>query len=291
MQPKYYQPSEELNSLNLVNGLLILLAITMIIGYIYSLLIFVIPLVYLNFVIAVGLGVALSYCIRFIIRWVKIRDDRSRQILVVFGILFVSFFQWTAFVDSVLLERFPTPIEYIQSFQWIFAPQEYLLFIGEIYKYGTWGMILSNFQFNGILLLAVWLVELIVIASPSIKLISNYDIFPFSEKLNKWYPKYTLIKDFKAMASKNSIEEKLDSGVMEALNNLEEGSAVYHTRIQLFYLEGEENHYLNVNKVKIERGSNDESVTPLIKNYRIDSATANDIRRQFKMEKERFDIF
>jgi len=287
---KYYQESGEISPVNFALGAVGLLIITLILGYIYGILSYYIPIVYANIVLAIGLGFALGFAIRLVYRLAKCRSKKSRLTLMILGLLFVTYFQWTAFLDSLLLGRFPTPIEMAG---WIFDPSNLSGLIGQIYEHGTWGFGDSDSApINGPILLAIWLGEIFLTAMPSLKSVGALEVYPYSESLGQWYPKYTLEDDFESIASKNSIEEKLDADVLETLRALPHGNGIKHSKIFLYYLEGEANQYLSINRIYVEDGgAGDTNVTPLIQNYRIDTTIAKTILAEFRNRKDSLGVF
>lgn len=291
MKIKYYQESGEINHLSFALGLIALLGLTMIWGYSYALLIHFIPLIYLNLLVTVCFGIVLEYSVRLIIRLTKNRNKQSRIILTVIAVFLATYFQWAAFLDSILLESFPNPKEYLFLLDWIIHPTEFFGLIGQIYEYGTWGIGMVDFQVNGILLVGVWLVEIFLSALPSIKMINSFELYPFSEKFNKWYPKYLIFNDFESIVSRNSIESKLDESVLETLKDLKPGSGIKHSKIYLYYHEGEEHQYLSIDRIFIEgKGKGKTNRTSVIKNYRIDTSTAKDVQKEFRLKREKIDI-
>jgi hypothetical protein len=283
MKNRYYQESGEINYVHFALGLVALLPIALILGYVYSMLIYAIPLIYFNLLLTVGFGFTLAFAMRFIFHVSKSRNAKSRMIMVVIGVILATYFQWVGFVASVVLERFPAPLEYLQYTSMITQPIEFFGIIGEIYTYGTWGI--GSFIAKGILLLLIWLVEIGITALPSIKLLMEFQPAPFSEQTNQWYPKYTLQRDFEYAVSANVLAEKLDNGVLETLQNMEEGSGMKHCKVHLFYLEGAQYQYLSIHRILMQSDGDEEEI-PVVVNYRIETGVAKAIQANFKWDKQ-----
>jgi|GEM_PF-2090498 len=281
---KYYEETSGINLSALGLGMVLLFFIAIILGYGYGILMYFIPIIYANVFIAVGLGIVLLFCFNWIVKLTKIRGRQSKIILGVVTILFTSYFQWMTFLDTVIFQGFPTPVQYLSSIIGIFDGIELDLFglLGDIYKYGTWGIGSSGIPISGGLLLLVWIIEIGIIALPIGKSLWFNPVMPFSDKYNKWYPKYTLEDDYQAVISKFSLEEKFSESVVSGIQSLNAGRANSHTKVHLYFLEGEDNHYVSVDKVFIEeQGKGKMKVSSIMQNYRIDTNDARDIQRNF----------
>ena len=291
MNPKYYQESGDLDFSNFMIGTLILIAITCIMAYPYAVITKFIPIIYFNIVIAIFFGFGLSFAIRLVDRWIRSRNKLTRILLVIIAVLFFTYFQWAAFIESLALDKSISIKEYLTALLWIFNPKDFFFNIAQVYQYGTWGLGAGSIVISGFLLLLIWIVEIAIIAMPSVKDIFNYKAFPFSEKFNKWYPKFTIENDFEFLASKKNIEQKLDSNVYEAISSLELGSSIRHSKVHLYYLADEDLQYLSIDKVYVESGSDPNTVsTSVIENYIIDNQTAEMIQSQFKLKRNRLEV-
>ena len=80
------------------------------------------------------------------------------------------------------------------------------------------------------------------------------------------------------------LEEKLDNGVLQTLQNMEEGSGMKHCKVHLFYLEGAQYQYLSVHRILMQSDGEEEEV-PVVENYRIDTSEAKAIQASFKWDK------
>ena len=291
MKEQFYKESGTLNVVNLALGILIALILTCVLSYIYALAVSFIPIIYFNFIIVIVFGVAISYIARFIFRMVKIRDQVSRIIIICIAVVFATYFQWTFFLDSLILDGYPTPKEYLFLLDWMLTPNEFFGMIKEVNEFGTWGIGSSGAAINGWLLTLVWLGEIGISIFPSVKLLVNTKVFPFSEKYNKWYPKYTLEEDFKAVHSANAILSKLEEDVVTTIKELGIGQARKFTKVHLFYISEEQNQYLSIETVFVEdAGEGKEERTAILDNYLISTATAKDLKAHFSMTKESINV-
>ncbi|MEM6722947.1 MAG: hypothetical protein AAF598_02855 [Bacteroidota bacterium] len=283
----HYQESGRINIGRLGLGLLILILACLVLGYVYSMLIHFIPLIYFTFFVTVGFGISLAFCFKFTMHLIKNRNEATRYILVLATLFFATYFQWVGFVASVILEGYPNPIEYLNSTMLFLNPVGLFALIGEINTYGTWGIGSAGTPINGAILAIIWLAEIIIIGFPLVMAALNYEVNPYSEKLNKWYDKLTINDDFEAVTTTKTVESNLNEGVLEALLALKPGNAFRHSKVHLHFLEGEDDQYLSIDRVYIETGKNDKvNTTPIVKNYRITPETAQAIKDHFSLKKE-----
>jgi hypothetical protein len=290
MNNKYYKESGNVDLMNLFLGIIISLIFTFIFGYLYSLLMYFIPIIYFNIIISIGFGFIVSLLIRLIIRIGKIRNKKFRILISVLIILFMTYFQWISFIDSILLDKYPSITESLYSINWILNPSEFFNIIGQINENGTWGLGASGgFPVKGISLTFIWLVEILIFTLPTIKMLYDFKVYPYSEKFNKWYPKYTIDEYFESLYSKNSIEPLLDSGVIQTLSNLNEANEGRHSKIHLHFLDNETSQYLSIDRVWIEGKGNIKEL-PVLSNYKIKTETAIEIKNLFKLNKEKINI-
>lgn len=288
---KFYEASTDVNYIRLGVALFLSLLLSCCLGYLYSLFTYLVPLIYLSVLLAIGFGIVLHWSIRLIIRLSKIQSKTSRTILIIGTIFFSTYFAWVAFLSSAALGIYQTPFNYLTFLDWIFHPQDLFNLIYEVNKIGTWSIGVNGGPVNGSLLAIVWGLEFIAIAFSSLQLISSYPIFPFSENYNKWYTKFTLEDDFESLSSSSATITKLDTGVLETLQNLDWGNGFNHSKIHLYYLEQETDQYLSIEKVMVtDRKKGTITKTPVVVNYRINNSDAKAIKNTFRITKERFDV-
>lgn len=290
MQPKdiFYKESGIINPLGFSLGSLILLVSALLLGYVYNVVIVVIPLVYLNVLITAGLGLVSGFILRFCIRISSNRNRKSQIIqAVVFGV-FILYFQWLAYVLYAFEAAIPSPGFYLLNLGLIFSPEGFFGTIAEINRQGLWSMF--GVDIKGFAATAIWIAEaLIIIAGPTIAVLTN-KIYPFSELQNKWYPKFTLIADFESFAGSQTMIDDLQNNPTETLQKLGKGNGYRFTKAHLFYSKEELNQYLSLEKVLIDsKGKKKGDI--LINNLRISKAQAEEILENFEAKRERLDIF
>lgn len=289
MNNKYYKESGKITIPNLILAIVISVIFSFFLGYIYSLLIYNIPFIYFNIAITIGLGIGVSLLVRLISRIGKIRNKNHRYIISGLIILMTIYFQWITFLNAIMLNSFPSLVDTFWASSWILKPTEFFHLIGQINENGTWGLGTSGNLINGLILTLIWIGEVVIIAFPTIKMQFNFKPYPFSEKFNKWYPKYTIDEFFETIYSKESIEAELDNSVIKTLSNLKLANNARCSKIHIYYIDDEANHYLSIDKVWIDGKGNTKKVN-VLSNYTIESEALHEIKNLFKLKKERIDI-
>lgn len=289
MNTKYYEESGKVNYNYLLVGSIFLLILALTLAYVYAGLIYIIPIIYFNVLITFGFGLGIGLGLNLCFRFIKCRNKKWRSILslVVIGMAF--YFHWVAFIDTVILQGFPSPEEYVQTLGMILNPFGFFELVYEINKIGTWSIGINGLQINGILLSIVWFLEALIIFVCVFLVIKNYDVLPYSESFNMLYPRYTIQKEFESIPLKQIIEPNLNANVIETLRGLKEGSGMRHSKIYLYYLEKESKQYLSIDKIHISKnGGGKVEKKNIIRNYQIDNSTAEQLFKDFKILKDSF---
>ncbi|MEZ4955431.1 MAG: hypothetical protein R2825_17855 [Saprospiraceae bacterium] len=286
----YYQESNQFNLRGIALSGLISLFAALLLGYFYTILTLLIPLIYVMVFITIGLGFVMGLIVKFSIKLCHIRHQQSKLGLAIASGLFANYFQWAAFLAYVFLGSFPSFTDYLSHLGWIFSPKEFFMVIHEINKSGMWS--LFGVQVNGLLLAIIWIFEFAIILAVPILMVFQTTVYPYSEKLGKWYKKYTLFDDFEPIFSTQQMIPALQTDALSAIKNLQPGSGWRYSKIHILYLEEEENQYLSIEKFYIEnRGAGKKNQEMLINNLSIDKRTADLIMKNFKHKRENFDVF
>ena len=106
MDRTYYSESESYDLTSLIIGGLGLLMALFIVGYVYQFAMSIVPIIYLNALICAGTSYLISLILRLVFRLAKIRSFKVRLYLIVTAILSFTYFQWSAFLGSLLSEEF-----------------------------------------------------------------------------------------------------------------------------------------------------------------------------------------
>ena len=294
MDITYYRESESYDLISLLFGVLSLLIALFVVGYVYQFAMSIVPIIYLNVLICAGTSYLISLILRLVFRLAKIRSFKVRLYLIATAILAFTYFQWSAFLGSLLSEEFLGLGAYLESLTLIFNADLIVALFKELYTYGTFsiGSIQHGIPVNQSLYVVLWIIEFGLLALFSALLIKKYGVLPFSENTGKWYPKYLLEDNFKVAWSEQAVLEGIkEKGLLEYLEEHKYGDAIKHLKFFVYYLEEEHQAYLTVEKHQIaDRGKGKKEVSPLIENLRIDKQLALQILDKFSNERVRLAI-
>ncbi len=285
----FYQESGRYNALGVLISYIICVLLALILGYIYSVVIILIPIVYLNFILTIGLSLTLGLIVRFLVRITKNRNLKSKLLLALtFGLL-TNYFQWAVYILYAYDGETPNFFYFLSNLYWIIIPENFIDIIIDINKFGLWSIF--GIVFTGFGLTIIWLIEAFIIIAGPLVAIYKTKTYPFSELLNKWYPKYTLSKDFKSVSTVNKMIDDLQTEPLKSIQELKYGTGLRHTKIHVFYLNDEENQYLTFENIYIEgRGKGRKNSDIIINNFMIDKITAKSLLDNFDNKKERIEV-
>jgi hypothetical protein len=249
-----------------------------------------IPIVYFNFFITIGYGLAVGVLGSLMVKVTYNRNRKSRLVYIIVMSFLANYFQWTVYILYAYLGKMPDPMEYINNLYWIIQPINIIDLGIEINKFGLWT--LGSIPFKGFGLTFIWIIESLIIFLLSFLVIYRKEAYPYSEQLNKWYPKYTLSKDFKFIANKAVIKKALQADALETLQNIGNGMGTRHTKIHLFYLENTREQYLTIENISYEQGGRGKKHSEiLLNNLRLDKAKGKSIFNSFDTKREWFETF
>lgn len=286
----YYQESGTVDKPRLLAGILVLLAVVAVLGYCYGLLMSFIPLIYFNVLIAIGFGMVLGMAVRLIDRFSNSRNIKTNYLLAGIAIVAAVLFTWSYFLNDVVSESMPSFGGYLLGpLNALLSPVETFKLIGLINQIGTWG--LSEFPVTGIFLAVVWIAEILIIGFLTFSTAIDKFVAPFSEKENKWFPKYTIDNDFESVPAPATIEPALVEDPLKALESLAPGTGWRHSKVHLFYLPEADHQYLSIERVYIEdQGKGSKNREAVINNFRLTGAQATAIMERFNTTKEKVDV-
>jgi hypothetical protein len=281
-----FRPSGQVHLPGFGVALLAGVAACFVLGWAYNILINIIPIVYVNFLICMGLGVVISQIGLLLLPIAKIRSQKG--VVLFFGLLAIAafIFQWLAYFTFLLSGSF--------SFN-IFRGGLALLTEGgflwdmlrEIYRYGTWQIFGVTFKDYG--LLAVWGVEALIILVIPVLTAKRYQIPPFSEFLGRWYPAYVINYEFESISTQNEFRAKFKEDPLDALAGLTYGRSNRFSKVKVYFHPDESHQYVSVmNVFREDNGKGKEKMTPIVTNRQITTATARQIMEKFTTKKENF---
>jgi hypothetical protein len=285
----HYQESGKINPLGLVMAYGICAALGIFLGYIYSLIVILLPLVYINFLITCGFGLILGVINRIVVRLTHNRNKKSQLVLALFSGLLSTYFQWIAYLLFAIDGEIPSLSLYLSNLHWIVYPQELYALVAELNSIGLWSIF--GAPLNGPVLTFIWFLEAFIIIGMPIIAVYKTKVYPYSEFLGDWYPKFTLHHHFESIATVNKLLTDLQRDTLSAIKALGNGTGNRHTKIHVFYAKDEDKQYLTFEKIFIEgQGTGKTISTVLINNFTIDRKTAESILANFDHKREKTEI-
>lgn len=283
----FYQESERISKPMLLLSFLLLFVISFFMAYAYLAATLFIP-VFLNPFLTIGFGLALGLFNSGVFRITKNRSKNSRYSIAIASGLFALFFQWNVALCVAYTGHMPSFSLYFQSLNWINLPTDYFQSLADINETGWWKI--GKIPINGFALTVVWILEAIIILAIPIAFVYKHAVYPFSEKENRWYPKYTLLRDFESIPVGGRLLNDLKNGVLEAIASLEKGSATRHTKIHIYFLPEEDFQYLTFERVNENGGGINGRKHIVLNNFKIDTATAKAILNTYANNREKNEI-
>lgn len=250
---EFYQPSGQINAARTALSLAMAFILSVSIGAIYSILTFYMVVVYFNFVILYFTLFLLTFIPPLTI-WVgHIRNEKW-----LLGVTFFCSFSalYGAWVAYTYLWLAPYMGEYITLFDLV-NPISFFSIWVNLFPYVSYSIFGLNMQ--GSALFGPWIIEALLFVIYPLLQMRKYNIPPYSELLQKWYPKLKFGHRYPTVYNVESLREtisefiKLEKGALKP-----EGSYAVYSVFYMYYLEGMHNQYMDVKVVtassKGERG-------------------------------------
>lgn len=250
-------------------------------AYLYNVLIAVIPFVYINFFFTVGFGAVLGYTVKFACRFSRIRN--SMVMLYVAGgtAVVANYFQWVACFSYLSGDTLSFD-NYLSWLDLILYPVTFLDFLKQVNQYGFWQI--GGITFTDVALTIIWIIEFFTIAAACLFIVYKHPIVPYSETLEKLYPKYRINYQFSSIGAKNLFIENLQAAPVAAIAALGYGTATRYSEVYIYFLEREEVQYVSVSNISVP-GKGREKTTPVIELLKITTVQAREIMDKFGSKK------
>lgn len=283
----FYDASNKTNIAGDIVSWFVVFAVTLFGGYFYAIVVSVIPIIYFNFIATISLGLLLWVMIRVLVRFTHNRSRKSQLILVIVAGVLANYFQWTCYVVFLVNDGLPTFGEYLSATGWIFSPGDFVYAVGLINEAGPWSVF--GVTAKGWTLTGIWLAEALIIFIVPVLTVWRANTYPYSENLEKWYPKFTLDRDFETVVH-HLLVPALSADSLAALQRLGKGGALRHTKIHLYYTPNETYQYLTAEIVSTESQTGYKSGSNVVNNFRITRHEAEMILANFSHQRRRLDL-
>lgn len=256
-----YQPSGKIPLSSI--GIFLLLCVTAfpLLGTLYTLAIWYIPFIYINFLILAGtaflVGVLMS---RVVVRGGKLRNVKFAVLLSILAGCVTIYTSWAVWVDLVLnsgeviggsrIGITVSSISFDQVLSIAFRPKAMFELIAEINEFGTWG--LRSATVSGSFLTIIWVIEafgMIVIAA--FLGYSNAQE-PFCESSNKWFD-LSSSKSLTFIDQPDVLIGQLEIGNIDQLSQLKVIDPILemqHSQFNLYSSDNEEQYVSVINRTK-----------------------------------------
>ncbi len=285
----FYQPSGKMSSNGTIFTILLNFLLAFFAGYLYSIIIYYNPVVYVNFLLTIGFGLTIGMLNRLMVRVGHNRNKKNQLIMAAVGGFMALYIHWAAYMLIVDQQSVPSLGNYLIGVWYFINPVNFFHAIGIMNKFGLWAIF--GITFKGFILAIVWLFEAFIILFLSVSAVYKANILPYSEKFGIWYPKFTLFNDFQSISAAKAVTEELAKNPYEFIGNLAKGWGNRHSKIHIYYLKDELQHYLSIENVFLEgQGRGKTNKTIMISNFRIDNDTAKKILENYKHKKEKIDL-
>ena len=284
----YYSESGRISVIRQFFSYAFCVLLASILGYVYAGFTVKIPFVYANFLLTFGFGISLGFALRVLTRLTHNRNKRTRIVQGLLVGVLATFFQWTAYILYLTKTEFPPIGMYYSNLDILLHSQAYDFF-AIVYKFGSWSIF--NTTINGFVLLLIWIGEIGIIMFGILSAVCKTNIYPYSEHNQKWYPKYTLIRDFESISSSIKITESLVSNPLQAIKDMQKGNGLRYSKIYIYYNDKDLDQFLSLEKVYIEKsGSGKKNTENIVSLFKISKPQAEAILANFQHKKERMEI-
>ena len=285
--PVYYQESNQINKPKLAMAYVFCFLIAIVAAYVYTLIVIMLPFVYIACVMPIIFGGGLSFVVRLATRMAHNRNRKSRCVLAIVMGLFLTYFQWVVFLMYAYDLRLPSFGTYLANLGLPFIMEGLWGFILEINQVGLWEIF--GEAINDSFLTVIWILEFLLLMVTLFLPILSIRAYPYAEDKEQWYKKYTLEDDYK-LSGAIKLTAGLSQDAYKTIKELGHGQGNRHAKIHLYYLEQSTYHYIDVEKVMINSEAKRE-VDLLIMALRIDNKTAKSLLDNIEHKQERVEIF
>lgn len=179
----YYKPSGEVPAVGALAGLVGGLAAGAVLAFVYSYLVYYIPLVYLNALCVIGFAALLGMVPGYLMHACKVRNTAAGVGIALVPVLISFYLSWAVWV-SIVVSNDEAGVSALGL-----AAQPLLLWelIARINEVGAWTLFRSSTPVSGIALWVVWAVEAaIVLIGAPVAAAAMLGDAPFCEKCDAW---------------------------------------------------------------------------------------------------------
>lgn len=289
MKEVYYKPSGKFSLSFLLYFILFQALSIPLLSIIYIYLIYYIPIVYFNFFITLGCGIAAGFVMTGVIHLGKVRNNKVALLFGIIAMCIMKYVQWCVYIPVVLTNAYEVyeltmTEQFGMSLDLLSHPSVVFESIGFINQVGVWSIF--TISFKGILLTIVWLLEFLLMTAAACIVSTEKSKSPFCEEERAWYVEVPN----KIMASLpenfDNIKKDMEKGDFNELIRLskdyKQGDSGYLS-LTFYKARHSERYYLKIKKMTVtnDNGKEKTSENILIEYISIDNNSAGEIQASF----------
>jgi hypothetical protein len=205
----YYRHSGRFSPLALLPVMAVSILIAAAAGVAYGIIVYYMPLIYINALLCIGLGYSLGVLVR---KMAMRQHIRNIQVIALTGLLAGLAAEYAAFVGWLL------PVVGWSAV--IYQPGELIDVLQVVADKGVWGYS-SGSPITGIFLYLHWLAEgLVLIGAAASNSISGLKETPYCETCGQWLREASVVGPFQPIAEVKTLRDNLERGDFAALGDV-----------------------------------------------------------------------
>ncbi len=270
----YYRHSGRFSPVSLLITAAVGVIGAMVLGFAYGVIVFYMPIVYINALLTVGLGAGLGVLVRTIAMSMSVRNV---PVVLLVAIITGLVAEYAAFVGWVAAVA-----------QWnvvIINPGTLMPVLEALAEQGVWSM--KGSTVKGAFLVGIWIIEGLVIIGTT--LYFARDVLhrtPYCESCNRWLRDVSLVGPFKPVADGASLRTSLEQGDFAALGEVKPLDAEepndYFAEYELINCPScDEMAVVTIRNVRLVvdgEGKLTRTVTPIVNQLKIDRTSSDLIK-------------
>lgn len=262
MSEVYYKPSGKLSPSFFLFFILFQVLAIPLLSFVYIHLIYYIPVVYFNFFVTVGCGLAVGLVMMGAITLGKVRNNKIALLFGIIAMCVMKYVQWCVYIPIVFTDAYELfeltlPERLGMSLELLINPAFVFEYAGFINQVGVWSIF--SIDFTGILLIVVWLLEFLLMTATACIVFLEKSKYPFCEEDDTWYVEMPQKKEACFPENLDNLKADIEKGDFNELIRLtqeyKQGDSQYLS-LSFYKAQNLEHYYLKIKQitVTIEKG-------------------------------------
>ena len=220
MKAVYYKPSGKISGKYFIHILKYIPISIIILSFAYIYLAHYMPIVQINVLLTIGCGAAIGVLSGRAAKLGKARNQAIVCITAFLSVCALKYLQWCVFIPLVFSKIVGLPFSFFKSiWSLIINPTSLIQCIAAVNTRGTWGFSKGDLV-NGLLLLAVWVGEFLLMAGVAVVIAIRQPGKPYSEDYGDWYAEQGGIISTNTPADFKGMKSNLENNDFTELINL-----------------------------------------------------------------------